>query len=98
METEKRVTQAKEVIRDLLARYSKPHHRIHGDAALDNANRLRALEGLCGKCESLELKFGRKDGKEIVALGCSKGYTPITLYENTPLGEKASCHDYQKTR
>ncbi|MCJ7805050.1 hypothetical protein MUP46_00115 [Patescibacteria group bacterium] len=94
METEKRVTQAKEVIRDLLARYSKPHHRIHGDAALDNANRLRALEGLCGHCHGLNLRFGHRDGKNIVSLGCTEGNSPVALYDNTLPGEKASCPDY----
>jgi len=98
MESEKRIAAAKDVVRHLQTRYSKPHHRIHGDAAQDNANRLRALEGLCGKCPNLELRFGRKDGKEIVALGCSKVYTPISLYENTPLGTTASCPGYSKRK
>lgn len=95
METEKRVTQAKEVMRDLLARYTKRHHRIHGQTALDNVNRLRALEGLCGHCTNLELKFGRRDGKEIVTLGCARGHSPVGLYEST-FGENASCPDYDE--
>ena len=98
MESEKRIAAAKDVVRHLQTRYSKPHHRIHGEAAMDNSNRLRALEGLCGKCENLQLSFGRKDGKEVVALGCSKGYTPVALYENTPLGAKANCLGYSKRK
>jgi hypothetical protein len=98
METEKSVTQAKEVVRDLFARYTKPHHRIHPDAALDNTNRLRALDGLCGKCSNLELTFGRKDGKKVVVVGCTKDHFPTALYEHTPLGGKAVCPDYQKRK
>ncbi len=96
METEQRIKRAKEVVRGLLGRYGKPHHRIHSEAALDNVNRLRALEGLCGNCQNLELKFGDKDGKEIVTLFCAKKHFPTALYENTPLGESAHCPDYSK--
>lgn len=96
METEQRIAAAKETVHRLLRRYSKPHHRIHEVAALDNVNRLRALEGLCGECDNLELKFVRRDGKDRVVLGCSEGYYPSALYENTQLGEEASCDGYAK--
>ncbi|MFH1863575.1 MAG: hypothetical protein ABIJ85_01505 [bacterium] len=98
METEQRIAAAKEVLHRLQGRYSKPHSRIHDDAALDNVNRLRALEGLCGECDSLKLGFPHRDGKDRVALGCSKGYSPSALYENTPLGEQASCNGHAKKR
>lgn len=96
METERRIVAAKEVVRQLFGRYGKPHHRIHENAAIDNVNRMRALEGLCGHCTNLELTFGLRDGKEIVVLSCSKGYFPIALYESTPYGEEASCDGYDK--
>ena len=99
METEQRIFAAKETVHRLLRRYSRPHHRIHEVAALDNVNRLRALEGLCGDggCANLKLEFVHRDGKDRVVLGCSEGYYPSVLYENTPLGEEASCDGYAKT-
>jgi len=96
MEREQRIADAKEVLHRLLGRYSKPHSRIHDDAALDNVNRLRALEGLCGECANLKIGFARRDGKDRVALGCSKGCSPSALYGNTPLGEQASCDGHAK--
>ena len=96
METEQRIFVAKETVHRLLRCYSKPHSRIHDDAALDNVNRLRALEGLCGECANLKIGFARRDGKDRVALGCSKGFSPSALYGNTPPGEKASCVGYPK--
>jgi hypothetical protein len=98
MERAQEVTKAKQVVRSLITRFSKPGHRIHGDAAMDNANRLRALEGICGQCSNLGLRFGRKDGKSIVTLGCSAGHRPSAVYERTPLGEKAICKDYSKAK
>ena len=96
MEREQRIATAKETVHRLLGRYSKPHSRIHDDAALDNVNKLRALEGLCGECDNLKLEFPRKDGKDRVFLDCSKGHSPLALYENTPLGEQASCDGHAK--
>ena len=96
METERQIAAAKEAVHRLQGRISKPHHRLHSNAASDNVNRLRALEGLCGECVNLELKFARRDGKDVVILGCSQGYSPVALYGNTPLGEEASCDGYEK--
>jgi len=96
METEQRIATAKEVLHRLQGRYSKPHSRIHDDAALDNVNRLRALEGLCGECDSLKLGLPHRDGKDRVVLGCSKGHSPLALYENTLFGEEAFCDGYPK--
>lgn len=96
METEGRISAAKEVVRQLFGRYGKPHQRIHKDAAMDNVNRMRALEGLCGHCANLKLRFGRRDGKEIVTLGCAKGQFPLEIYENTPIGDEAFCHQFSK--
>lgn len=97
METEKRITQAKEVIRHLLARTSRPHKRFHDSAASDNVNRLRALEGLCGHCVNLEIEFRHRDGKKVVILNCSKeGRFPSALYDGTPYGKEAHCDDFEK--
>lgn len=94
METEQQITAAKQVLRRLQARYTHPNARMHSPAAEDNVNRLRALEGLCGNCANLELRFSRRDGRDIVVVGCSKGDFSAALYERTPLGEEASCADH----
>ncbi|MEK7112572.1 MAG: hypothetical protein AAB875_04540 [Patescibacteria group bacterium] len=96
METEQRIDQAKEVVRQLFGRYGRPHHRIHENAAMDNVNRMRALEGLCGHCINIELRFGRRDGKEVVTLGCTKGQFPSAVYDNILFGEEAFCRHFSK--
>jgi len=96
MEKDRQVSRAKEVLRSLMGNYLKPHPRMHTEAAEDNVNRLRALEGICGSCTNLDLIFPRIDGKERVVLNCKKGHIPVALYGNTPLGEKAVCKDFQK--
>ena len=95
METEQRVAAAKEVLRHLLGRMSHRHRRIHTDTALDNVNRLRALEGLCGACTHVQLTFKHKDGKDLADVGCIAEHNPIVLYENT-FGETASCPGFDK--
>ena len=81
-----------------MGKYIKPHPRMHTEAAEDNQNRLRALDGICGKCEFLDLKFLHFDGKDRVVLGCKKGHLPVALYGKTPLGEQAFCEDYPKAK
>ena len=98
MERDRQVSRAKAVLRDLMRRYGKPHHRIHKQAADDNQNRLRALDGICGKCVNLELKFPHLDGKNRVVLECKKGHNPVALYGKTPMGEQAFCEDYRKAK
>ncbi len=58
--------------------------------------RLRALEGICGECSNVELQFDHNQGKDRVGIRCTVGYSPIVLYENTPLGGQASCDGYDK--
>ena len=91
MESEQQVSRAKGVLHHYLGLYWKRGSRIHDQAAEENAQRLRALEDLCGQCTNLELKFRRMDGKSVVKLRCNKGYDPLELYEKTPLGKPASC-------
>ena len=98
MERDRQISRAKAVLRDLMGRYVKPHNRIHKQAAEDNAERLRALDGICGKCEFLELKFPHLDGKNRVVLDCTKGHSPVALYGKTPMGEQAFCEDYRKAK
>lgn len=94
MATEREIADAKEVLRSLQRQHTRRHGRVHDDAADDNANRLRALEGLCGECVKLKLYFDNKDGKDVVALGCRKRHSPLTLYRNTLPGVEASCDGY----
>jgi hypothetical protein len=96
MEIEQRIGEAKYVIHDLLQTFGKRHTRIHKDAAGGNTQRLRALEGLCGQCQFVEVDIRRINGKMGVGIGCDKGLSPIKLYENTPLGEEASCEPFRK--
>ena len=62
----------------------------------DNINRLRALEGLCGQCVNLRLRFGRVDGKNVVDVLCNKNHNPVNLYDNTLMGQEAICADFDK--
>lgn len=96
METEQRIAAAKEVLHRFLGRYTHRHSRIHDETALENVNRLRALDGLCGECTSLKLQFDHNQGKDLVGVGCNKGYSPVVLYDNTLPGEQASCDGYAK--
>ncbi|OGM06607.1 hypothetical protein A3E15_02100 [Candidatus Woesebacteria bacterium RIFCSPHIGHO2_12_FULL_42_9] len=99
MEREQEIVAAKNVLRSFLRRGGKHHMhgvRIHRQAAEDNLNRLRALEGLCGRCVNLELRISRLDGKDIVVVGCRNGFIPSELYFNTPMGKTAECSGFKK--
>ena len=98
MERDRQISRAKEVLRDLMARYAKPHQRIHKQAAEDNVNRLRALEGICGSCTNLGLEFLHIDAKDRVVLKCTKGHIPSVIYWKTPPGEEAVCRDLDKIK
>ena len=98
MERDRQISKAKGVIRSLMGRYDKPHTRIHKQAAEDNVNRLRALEGICGRCTNLDLKFLHIDAKDRVVLKCTKGHIPSALYWKTPPGEEAVCKDLDKIK
>lgn len=91
MESEQRIGQAIEVIHRFQGLYGKRGKRIHIQAAVENNARIAALEGLCGQCRNLKLRFGFKDGKEIAALICKKNYSPLELYENVPFERPTSC-------
>ena len=99
MEREQEIVAAKKVLRRFLSLKSKRHirgARIHRQAAEDNHNRLRALDGLCGQCVSLRLKFRRVDAKDVVAVLCNKQYSPLDLYDKTLMGQEAACYGFKK--
>ena len=96
METEQRIAKAIEVIGQQFGRNGRPPQMVHGSVTLDIVNKTRALEGLCGRCPNLVLKFERIDGKEGVALRCSKGHSPVALYDHIRFGEEAFCRDQSK--
>ena len=97
-ERDRQISKAKKVLRNLMGNYIKPHPRMHTDAAEDNVNRLRALEGICGSCSNLGIRISRIDGRDRVVLNCSKGHNPAVLYWKTPPGEEAVCKDFDKTK
>lgn len=58
----------------------------------DTANRMRALEGICGSCTHLVLELNKDNPrKQTVKLRCLAGYSPLGLYINTDLGQKPVC-------
>lgn len=96
MESERRIIEAKKIIRRFLNRGIKRHSRVHVDALDDGRNKLRALDGLCGHCENILTEPHYRDGKETVRLKCEKGLSPLILYQSTPLDEEASCPEFKK--
>lgn len=80
------------ILRAHQARIGKPRNRIHYETMGDTANRMRALEGICGSCTRLVLELKKDNpGKQIVQLRCLAGYSPLELYINTDLGQKPVC-------
>lgn len=93
------VDEARSVIRRNQARPGRPHH---GDAGVrevsqdDNANRGRALDGLCGGCTNL-LPEVKGEGKYAqVRLQCRANLSPLDLYRKTDLGQAADCPQYKE--
>jgi hypothetical protein len=98
MEREKQIIKAKQVLRDLSAGFVRRHKRMHDQAAEDNINRLRALEGICGNCQNLIIRFPQRDGRNRVTLECKKGHFPGHLYGETPMGKEAVCEDLDRIK
>lgn len=96
METEQRIAKAKEVVSEQFGLHGKPDKGIDESTAFYNVIKMRALEKLCGHCNHIELELRRRNGRERVALGCSKGHSPVALYENILFGEEAFCPGYSK--
>lgn len=99
MEREPQIIEAKRTLHRLLSLPGKPHTRhirMHRQALEDNLNRIRALDGICGRCKNLKLRFGRVDGKDVVAVLCRRQYMPMKIYENILMGQEASCYGFEK--
>jgi len=94
MSKEAQIESGIEAVKTLLRRHGKKGHRIHMEAAEDNMNRLRALEGICGKCKNINVEIIPRDGKKTATIRCKKGHSPLNLYYDTPLGETPNCQDY----
>ena len=88
-------SEALKILRGLQYAKSNKKSRIHHDSLFGNANRIRALEGLCGQCIHLQLSKEHFDGRQRVDINCSKGLSPVSLYANTPLGTNASCLSFK---
>lgn len=91
MESESRISRAKQLLRRFNFQRGKRGRRVHEYVYEDNGDRLRALDGICGHCRYLKLQFKHIDGKETAILFCKKNHNPLQLYQNTPLGHSANC-------
>mgnify|MGYP001206084617 CR=1 FL=1 len=85
------IEQAAAILRKSGSRVGKRGSRIHDDAAEDNVHRLRAIDGICGRCVNLSIDV--QPGK--VLLRCQKGRSQLDLYRGTPLGEQAQCDNFE---
>lgn len=65
--------------------------RYHDEAKGDNANRIRALEGLCACCQHLHIDLKKQDRKPMAKISCAARISPIELYRYTDLGKPANC-------
>jgi len=98
MAGEREVSAALSRLRALQSSASKRGAHTRDNARVMNVERIRALEGLCGNCVNLDLTYTKKDGKNVVQVGCKRGLNPQTLYMNTPLGQKAECPLFRPER
>jgi len=97
MATEHEVSIARSVIRRFASKAVKRHSRIHDDAMEDNANRRRALDGVCGHCKHLKIETIRTfTGTQSVKLRCNASLSPLLLYENTDLGKTPICPKFKQ--
>lgn len=70
------------------------HSRIHVEAAETWAAVLRALEHpCCTGCNHLAIEFPKHSDREIAALRCGKGHSPVNLWQDLWLIETATCPD-----
>jgi len=90
------VAEARQILRKGQWGATKRGSRTHESAEQDNADRLRAIDNLCGGCEYLRLVEFRQDGKQCVKVGCQKRESPLGIAKNTNLGEEFSCPDFAK--
>lgn len=84
------------VLKKDMGRVGKAGSRIHLDTAGDNAQRLRAINGVCGHCVNFKIEIIYQDCKERAVLRCTKGFSPLALYRKTELGQEARCTGFIK--
>jgi len=94
---QKEVNQAASVLRKAQGHAGKRGSRRHDDAHEDNVHRLRALEGICGRCLNLSAEHFQQHGKEVVRLRCQRQLSPLELYRKTALGTQAQCTKFETT-
>lgn len=71
-----------------------PHSRIHNEAPETWAAILRALEHpCCAGCNHLIIQFPRHSDREIAALRCDVGHSPVGLWKDLWLADTATCPD-----
>ncbi len=88
------ISRAISDLRSEAGKVGKRGARIH-DRVLDvNLHRIRALEGICGNCDTLKIDFEIRDGHKRVILRCEKGLSPVDLYRNTDFGKEAKCSGF----
>jgi len=90
------IVGANSVLRKFRSRLGKRRQRIHIDTAMNNVNKQRALDGLCGDCKNLKILIWGKGQSEGIQLICKKGRSPVYLYSEVPLGEEANCPDFNE--
>ena len=88
------VKEALGILRSNQRRATKPHARTHVDAIAMNAERIRALSGICGRCPNIRLQKLYQDGRQVIEVSCRAGFSPVSLYQKTPLGEIPNCPNF----
>lgn len=73
--------EALTILRNEQRKATKRHARVHVEAMRDNTQRIRAVEGQCGKCLNLSIKKFIQDGKKCVGLPAGQKDHPLTLCE-----------------
>jgi len=98
MATDNEVGRATHILRKAASQLGRRHSRQHCDGIERDELRERALEGLCGQCDALQVEIHSERGPnhEGLSLRCTKGISPIDLYRRTPLGTDADCSGFQQ--
>jgi hypothetical protein len=97
MERQAEIEEALKIFRDYSRKIGKKRSRTHDETADKQLAERRALKGICGRCEHLQIIKKESPHSKGVSLSCSVGENPIGLYLDTPLGEKAECEFFTPT-
>ena len=93
MAIERDLQPANVVLRDFRSRIGHRGSRIHQDTMWRNLLKQRALDGLCGSCNNLDITFKGAGVSQSVALNCPL-HDPVGLYANVLSGSDVSCPDF----